>query len=98
MRSIVNSRQSLLDLAVQECGTFEAAFALAERNGWCLTDDVPIGTELDFTMEQIEKRRIVVSMAAQGVKPATAVSAQDATAAPYGGIGFMGIEIDFVVK
>ena len=33
-----------------------------------------------------------------GVKPATAPSAGEVEAAPYGGIGYMGIEIDFVVK
>ena len=38
MRSTIHNRQSLLDMAVQECGSFEAAFALCERNGIALTD------------------------------------------------------------
>ncbi len=78
MRSTIHSRQSLLDIAVQECGSVEAAFALSERNGIALTDDL--------------------ALAAMGVKPATAVSAEDAALVPWGGIGFMGIEIDFIVK
>ena len=35
---------------------------------------------------------------ARGVRPATDISAEDLACVPYGGIGFMGIEIDFIVS
>ena len=98
MRSTIHKRQSLLDMAVQECGSFETAFALSERNGIALTDDLVAGQELEIAPEDVGKKRIVAALAAQGVKPATAVSAEDAALVPWGGIGFMGIEIDFIVS
>ncbi|WP_297553600.1 hypothetical protein [uncultured Alistipes sp.] len=98
MRSTIHSRQSLLDIAVQECGSVEAAFALSERNGIALTDDLAAGQELEVTPEDMGKKRIVTALAAMGVKPATAVSAEDAALVPWGGLGFMGVEIDFIVK
>ena len=86
MRSTIHSRQSLLDIAVQECGSVEAAFALSERNGIALTDDLAAGQELEVTPEDMGKKRIVTALAA------------DAALVPWGGLGFMGVEIDFIVK
>ena len=98
MRITIHNRQSLLDMAVQECGSFEAAFALSERNGIALTDDLAAGRELDCPAEYIDKKRIVAVLAAQGVRPATAITADEAARMPWGGIGLMGIEIDFIVS
>ncbi|MEZ3475328.1 MAG: hypothetical protein K1V79_00160 [Alistipes sp.] len=98
MRSTIHNRQSLLDMAVQECGSFEAAFALSERNGIALTDELSAGQELEIAPEDVGNKRIVVALTAQDVRPATAISAEDAALVPWGGIGFMGIEIDFIVS
>lgn len=98
MRSIVHSRQSIMDIAIQECGSFEAAFAVAERNGLAVTDDLTVGQSVEFAPEDISKKHVAASLAAQGVKPATAISEVDAALVPWGGIGFMGIEIDFIVS
>lgn len=98
MRSTIHNRQSLPDMAIQECGTFEAAFALAERNGLALTDNLTAGQELEIPPEQVTKKQVVVTLESQSVKPATAITAQDEKLAPYGGIGFMGIGIDFIVS
>ncbi|MCM1302102.1 MAG: hypothetical protein NC250_01210 [Alistipes senegalensis] len=98
MRSTIHNKQSLLDMAVQECGSFEAAFALSERNGIALTDDLSAGQELEIVPEDVGNKRIVAALAAQDVQPATAISAEDLACVPYGGIGFMGIEIDFIVS
>lgn len=98
MRSTIHNRQSLLDMAVQECGSFEAAFALSERNNIALTDDLTAGQEMEVAPEDVDKKRIVAALAAQDVKPATAISAGDAARVPWGGIGFMGIETDFIVS
>lgn len=98
MRSIIHSRQSLLDIAIQECGSFEAAYELAERNDLAVTDDMEAGAELEYIPEDVTKKQVVAHLAARRIKPATAVSEQDTSLAPCGGIGYMGIEIDFIVK
>lgn len=98
MRTTIHNGQSLPDIAVQECGSFEAAFALSERNGIALTDDLTAGQELEVAPEDVGKKRIAAALAVRDVKPATAISAEDAALVPWGGIGFMGIETDFIVS
>lgn len=87
-----------MDIAIQECGSFEAAYELAERNGLAVTDDLVLGTQLEYIPEDVMKKQVVAHLAARRIKPATDASEQDTSLAPYGGIGFMGIEIDFIVK
>lgn len=94
----MHSRQTLPDMAIQECGSFEAAIALAERSGLSVTDDLAAGTELEYGLENIVDKRVVVGLADRGVRPATAISRRDEETIPWGGIGFMGIEIDFIVS
>lgn len=98
MRTTIHSRQSLVDIAIQECGAFEAAWELAERNGLALTDELIPGARIDYLPEQVAAQQVVDRLAARRTRPATAVTDQDAATAPWGGIGFMGIEIDFVVR
>lgn len=98
MRSTIHSRQSLLDIAIQECGAFEAAYELAGRNGMAITDEMATGTDLEYLPEDVAKKQVVAYLAVRQVEPATAVSEQDMSLAPCGGIGFMGIEIDFIVE
>lgn len=97
MRTTIHSRQSLLDIAIQECGSFEAVYNLAERNGLAVTDDLVVGDELEYIPEDVTKKQVVAYLAARRIKPATAVSEQDMSLAPCGGIEFMGIEINFIV-
>lgn len=98
MRTTIHSRQSLPDIAIQACGTFEAAWELAERNGLALTDELMPGTGLDHLPEQVAVPQVVARLAARRIRPATAATKEDAATAPWGGIGFMGIEIDFTVR
>lgn len=98
MRVTVLNRQTLLDIALQECGTFESALKVAERNGLNITDDLQPGQTLEILPEDIEKKGIVNTLAAGGIKPATAISEGDIKAAPYKGIGYMAIERDFIVR
>lgn len=85
-------------MALQECGSFEAAFALSERNDIALSDDLTAGRQLEYIPEEVDDKRIVATLAAYGARPATAISPRDAAVAPWGGIGIMGIEIDFIVS
>ncbi len=98
MRHTIHNRQSLLDIAVQECGSVEAAYRLAERNGIAVTDDLVPGDTVVFAPEDIVDKRVLTGMKAYGVEPATAVSENDRALVPWGGIGLMGIEIDFIVS
>jgi len=49
-------------------------------------------------MTTTREESVVQELAADRIKPATAPSAEETEMVPYGGIGFMGIEIDFVVR
>lgn len=99
MRNItVHNGQSLADIAVQECGAFEAVFSLATRNGLSVTDSLSTGRLLVYGQEDIVKKQVVAMLAAGKVRPATEVTAEEMAAVPYGGIGFMGIEVDFIVS
>ncbi|MCD8080184.1 MAG: hypothetical protein LUF04_07175 [Bacteroides sp.] len=42
--------------------------------------------------------QIRTELAAKAVSPAAALSEDDVALVPYGGIGLMGIEIDFIVS
>nr|DAR27470.1 MAG TPA: hypothetical protein [Caudoviricetes sp.] len=98
MRVTIHSRQSFLDIALQECGSFEAAYTLAERNGLSMTDDLTVGQELEFQPADITRKNIVAALAAYRVKPATAIRPEERALLPWGGINYMGVEIDFVVS
>ena len=98
MRHTIHNRQSLLDIAVQECGATEAAYSLAQRNGIAITDDLAAGEQIAFVPKDVLDKRVAASMKAYGAKPATAVSESDIALVPWSGIGLMGIEIDFIVS
>lgn len=98
MRITIGNRQWLGDLAIRACGAFEAAFDLARRNGMALTDELVPGETIDYLPEDVRQKQVVAQLAARGANPATALSAEDLSMSPYAGIGFMGIEIDFVIR
>jgi hypothetical protein len=91
---IVLDRQNLLDLAIQQYGTAEAAFELALANDISLTDDLVAGQELLFKPVEASNKAIADYYANRQLKPATGLSIEDTA----GGIEFMGIEIDFIVS
>lgn len=90
------NRQSLLDIAIQECGDVEAAMEIASLNGISISDTPDTETELIIPKPRNEKN--VALYRAKGVKPATDISTEEQDLATYGGIGYMGIEIDFIVS
>lgn len=99
MKTTAKERQTMLDMALQSGGHVERVLALAAANGLSVTDRLEDGQELTVP-EPVEDgdARTVRLYRAHGVEPATEASADDMTACPYGGIGFMGIEIDFEVS
>ena len=99
MKTTAKERQSMLDMALQCGGHVETALALAVANELSVTDRLEDGQELTVPEPVVEGDvRTVALYRAHGVEPATEASADDMWACPYGGIGFMGIEIDFIVS
>jgi len=84
--------QSLFDIAVQEFGSIEAAYALATINGLSVTDELTPGTLLQKT--GIINKKIVSYYSDKNFKPATGVSS-DST---VGGIEYWAIETEFLVS
>lgn len=99
MKTTAKDRQTLLDIALISGGHVETALTLAEANGLSLTARLEDGLELTVP-EPVPGGdvRTVRLYHARGIDPATEASEEDMTACPYGGIGFMGIEIDFEVS
>lgn len=99
MKTTVKDRQTLLDVALMCGGTVESVMALAEANGLSVTERLEDGQELTVP-EAVGAgdARTVRLYRARGIEPATEASTEDMRACPCGGIGFMGIEIDFEVS
>lgn len=99
MKTTAKEGQTLLDIALQTGGHIETMLALAEANGMSITDRLEDGHVLTVP-EPVEggDTRTVELYKAHKVEPATEASEDDMSACPYGGIGFMGIEIDFIVS
>lgn len=84
--------QSLFDIAVQETGSVENVFELAFANDLSITDILQAGTEI-IIPDTIEKDKNVYGYYNRlELKPATDIGAQK------GGIGYMGIQIDFIIS
>lgn len=97
MRVDVKKYQTLLDLAIQETGSLENVFDIAAAGNKAITDDIDTGTlELPEVLETNIKVQDYFS--GRAIKPATGITAEQEAACPFGGIGYMGIEINFMVS
>lgn len=84
--------QSVFDIALQERGELKAAFEIAEQNGISVTDELMAGKVLQ--LERDSNHQVVSEYQSEGIFPATAL---EKGLLPEG-IGYMGIEIDFMVS
>lgn len=66
--------QSLLDIAIQEYGTIEAAFDLALANGLEVTDMLTPGMVLELPISDYEDRDIANYFKSRKIHPATGIS------------------------
>lgn len=73
MKVEVRYRQSLADIALQACGSLEAIFALAERNGMSITDEPTVGQTLVYELSDVVSKHDVRAYSEDGVTPAGAV-------------------------
>lgn len=93
MQIISKQGQWLGDIAVREAGSIEDVVAMSVQNGLSVTDPLAIGTEL-LQPESIDKR-VMNYYKRNNINVATASELKDERL--FGGIGNMGIEINFVV-
>lgn len=100
MKKIISGydRASVLDLAFLAGGSMECAISLCEENGICLTDDVEIDRAYSYDRISEIDKKCQKQIQEDSIKPATALSIDEIAVCPYGGINFMGIEIDFEVS
>ncbi len=61
--------QSLIDIAIQELGSAEGAYALAELNGLSISDELVPGQELE--LPDVQNKSIASYYANKAIKPAT---------------------------
>lgn len=91
----VKDGQSLLDIALQECGDVAAAYAIADLNGMSVSDSLEVGSELQVPAGVDDQE--VVSLFAGVHKPASTET--DATSDINGeGLEFWVIERDFIIE
>lgn len=90
----VQDGQSLVDIALQVYGSAEGTFILARNNGLAISDPVEPGQILTYDEQKTADRKVVAYYAEHGISPATTISEDDIR----GGIGYMGIGIDFRVS
>ena len=100
MTATVLNKQSLFDIAIQTAGSAEAAFALALANDKSLTDELIVGEPVIPSLGGggAFNRLIANYYDAKQLKPATAATDEQFSEILGEGIGFMGIEIDFIVS
>lgn len=90
---VVNEGQTFFDLAVQYAGDVEQAFALSVINNRSITDEIESGEEL--VISDTVDVEISGYFVAGRWKPA---NGDAGTAVIPGGIGYMGLGIDFKVS
>lgn len=96
METEVKKYQNILDIAVQHTGTAETAYEIAEANGLSLTDELPaVLTIPDEITAEVKTKNYYE---ARRLTPATDISVAETLLSPFGGINYMGIEIDFKVS
>ena len=66
---IVQPRQTLWDIAVQHCGSADAAFGIAAAEGYLPTGLPIAGSEVD--VPEPSNKRVVSHYARHGIVPAT---------------------------
>lgn len=102
----VSVNQSLFDISVQQCGSIEAVFVLAARNGLSITDELDPGMLIEIAEADVMDAPVASFYKMKGLRPATDAPSTPSTGSGSGGgiddllddgIDFMAIEVDNVV-
>ncbi|WP_160711298.1 hypothetical protein [Chitinophaga solisilvae] len=97
MAITVKPHQCLFDIALRESGSIASALDLAVRNGINLTDDLQGGQQLEVPAFEDINQRITGYYRERNIYPGTFITRQ-INEPQKGGIGFMGIGIDFKIS
>lgn len=97
MEIVAKERQTLEDISLQYCGGVEAMIDVAALNGLSVTEELADG-QVIVVPDVAYSSKIVNRYRVKHIEPATEASEDDLSVCPYGGIGYMGIEIDFEVS
>lgn len=90
--AIVKKGQTLQDMAIQYCGRLDALSELAILNNLALTQEIVAGQEL--ILPEISDKRVEVVFRTGSYFPAAGNNFNQ----DFDGIGFWGIEFDFIVS
>lgn len=91
-------RASMLDLAIIAGGGIDCVFSLCELNKVSLTDYVEVARSYAIRgLEGIDKET-KIKIQNERIRPATHTNFRQLKEVTCGGIGFMGIDIDFEVS
>lgn len=74
MRATAREGQCLMDMALRLTGSAEGIWALCERNGLGLTEDLQLGQEVEWEAEDVEDSRVAAKYESEGIWPSTAVT------------------------
>lgn len=77
MKILAKNLQTIFDIALQECGTAEAAFAIAKVNDISLSKTIDVGTMLSIPDEVIFNRQVQAFYQINKKQPATGSAVGD---------------------
>lgn len=91
-------RQSVADVALRSTGSIESLVAIGVASGMSLSEEPGEGRTVTIPDGTEEDPKVVARYEADGVEPATWPSFREWVDCMPCGVGYMGIEVDFVVS
>ena len=85
-----------MDIAVQTSGGVEGGLGPPAANDVSVSEPLEAGAQLESA--PVADKMVLERYTARQIRPATELSDEEIEAAPFGGIGYMGIEVDFMVR
>ena len=95
---LVLFNQTVMDMAIQQLGSLEAVFALAQLNNMAVSDDIATGQQLSYNITPYNKA-VLKTYQDNGYKPATGTTSPgQSEPVENEGIGYWAIGFDFIVS
>ncbi len=95
MEVTVKDRQTMLDVQIIACGSLEGVIDSCALNDIAVTDDLT--DEQTLQVADITQASVAKTYANRGFSPATAIE-ETVESEKLGGIGYMAVDIDFIVS
>lgn len=97
MATIVKPYQSLFDIALRETGSISTIFDIAQRNDLQITGELLAGQAVEMAEIAVAGNIVFSYYRTHNIHPATSITLQK-EATKRGGVGYMGISIDFKIS